>query len=309
MSFHVYAVVVTFNRKDLLRKCMQSLLAQTLRPDSVLVVDNASTDGTIKMLEDLAQLHPEIVRYERLPKNLGGAGGFSHGLASALALGADWVWMMDDDAEPEPDALRSLLAEHPSPANVHASVPHRGGILAWPVRWLDESGRRANLATQLDQLPERCQVQNHPFLGFMIHRDLVSRIGLPDAQLFISADDIEYSLRARSSGADIVLIRASRISHPISTVRHRTLLGLRIALISLPPWRRYYDTRNRLLVARRHHGYRFWTQALPGTLIRMLLIMLYEPNKLAQIKATGAGLLDGLRNLSGIRHDKWHLGK
>lgn len=308
MTRHVCAVVVTFNRKELLRDCIYAILAQTSPPAWILVLDNASSDGTTEMLQDIERAHRGRVVFERLTRNLGGAGGFSHGLARAVELGADWIWMMDDDAEPEKDALEQLLRESSSTSNVYASVPHRSGILAWPVTWQPLGAHSTQVAYRIEQLPLRCNVRSHPFLGFMIHRDLVGRIGLPDAQLFISADDIEYSLRARAAGANIVLIRESRISHPVSTTRARKLLGVPITLISLAPWRRYYDTRNRLLVARRHHGFRFWTHALPGTLARMLLIALYEPNRRAQLKAAGAGLWDGLRGVSGIRHETWRLG-
>ena len=308
MSNQVCAVVVTFNRAPLLRECLGALLRQSSKPDFILVVDNASSDGTPDMLQVMAAENPGLILSERLPSNLGGAGGFSCGLARALELGASWVWMMDDDAEPEPDALQMLMRESPSPSNVYASVPQRDGILAWPVTWELAGTGVFQVVHQVQQLPARCSVRTHPFLGFLIHRDLVQRIGLPDAALFISADDIEYSLRARATGAKILLIRASRISHPVSTARLHKLLGLSIPLISLAPWRRYYDTRNRLLVARRHHGWRFWTQALPGTLARMLLIALYEPNKAKQLKAMAAGLWDGLRGVSGVRHTTWHLG-
>ena len=307
MTRHVCAVVVTFNRRELLRQCLNAIMAQTVPPNWLLVVDNHSSDGTAEMLQVFGQCHTDTVLHERLPRNLGGAGGFSHGLSKAVELGADWIWMMDDDAEPEKEALERLLRECSSGSNVYASVPHRDGVLAWPVTWQPPGGHRAQMAHRSEQLPARCNVRSHPFLGFMIHRDLVGRIGLPDASLFISADDIEYSLRARAAGADIVLIRESRISHPVSTTRKRRLLGLPISLISLAPWRRYYDTRNRLLVARRHHGYRFWTHAVPGTLARILLIALYEPNRIAQLKAAGAGLWDGLRGISGIRHEAWRL--
>ena len=304
----VVAIVVTHNRAALLKRCLDALALQTCKLHHVVVVDNASTDTTSAAIaernEDIAS---GWLQYERLAENRGGAGGFAYGLGKGVEIGADWVWMMDDDAEAEPHALSMLLADDPSPTDVIASVPHRGGTLSWPVTWHEVGKRRANVAHQLDELPERSEVGSHPFLGFMIHRSLIERIGLPDARLFISADDIEYSLRARAGGAKIVLVRASRISHPVSTTRYRSLLGRRIALLTLAPWRRYYDTRNRLLVARRHHGYRFWTEAIPGTLGRMVLIALYEPHKIAQLKAAAAGLWDGLRGNSGKRHDTWHL--
>ncbi|MDE1953575.1 MAG: glycosyltransferase [Betaproteobacteria bacterium] len=292
----------------MLTRCIDALNRQTRTLDEVVVVDNASLDSTADMIagrvDDIAS---GWLRYHQLSDNRGGAGGFEHGMREALRDGADWCWLMDDDAEPCPDALQALVDEAPRPGNIYASVAGRDGTLAWPVSWHRDDRPHASVAHVIQHLPSTCRVDSHPFLGFMIHRELVQRIGLPDARLFISADDIEYSLRARAAGAEIVLVRASRISHPVSTLQYRSLLGRRISLLSLAPWRRYYDTRNRLLVARRHHGHRLWTHALPGTLARMLLIFLYEPRKKAQLKAAAAGLWDGLRGISGIRHAVWHL--
>lgn len=307
MTPRICAVVVTHNRRALLRACLDALAGQTRKPDWVTVVDNASSDGTQEMLRASAKAGGEFVRHVRLPHNLGGAGGFSSGLARAIEQGADWIWMMDDDAEPLPDALQRLMDSRPDPRHVHASVAQREGALAWPVTWKTLQGQPGGVAQRVDELPAICHVDTHPFLGFLIHRDLVARIGLPDARFYISADDIEYSLRVRAHGAGITLVRESRISHPVSTTRHYAVLGRRIAVLSLPPWRRYYDTRNRLLVARRHHGVRFWTHALPGTVIRIVLVAMIEPRKRAQLKAALAGAWDGLRGVSGIRHDVWKL--
>lgn len=307
MPAKIAAVVVTHNRKALLGACLNALARQTLKPDWVTVIDNASSDGTADMLRTATDASGGFLRHQRLSENLGGAGGFSAGLAHAIEQGADWIWMMDDDAEPLPDALQVLMDSRPHPMQVLASVPQRDGTLAWPVTWRTLRGEPGGVAHRVAELPCVCTVETHPFLGFMIHRDLADCIGLPDARLYISADDIEYSLRARAHGASITLVRDSLISHPISTTRYYSILGRRIALLSLPPWRRYYDTRNRLLVARRHHGFRLWTHALPGTLIRILLIAMLETRKSAQLKSAFAGAWDGIRGVSGKRHEKWNL--
>ena len=304
----ISAVIVTFNRCALLSRCLDAIAHQSSKPDEVVVVDNASTDATADMVAGrVGEIKSGWLRYFRLPDNRGGAGGFEHGMREALRGGADWVWLMDDDAEAFPDALQCLLADSPQPTQVYASVPQRDGELAWPVTWTNPESHAGGVAHRVEQIPPRCVVESHPFIGFLIHRDLVERIGLPDGQLYISADDIEYSLRARADGARIVLVRASLISHPVARTRHVRLLGRSLPVISLAPWRRYYDTRNRLLVARRHHGFRLWTHALPGTLARMLVVAVYEPRKQAQLKAAAAGLWDGLRGVSGMRHTFWAL--
>src|SRR5215471_18922130 len=110
----VAAVVVTYNRRDLLLEALAAVSAQTRAPDTVIVVDNASSDGTAAAV--LAKF--PAVRLAELTRNSGGAGGFAYGMAQALASHADLIWLMDDDTVPEPRALEALLAardRHPAP--------------------------------------------------------------------------------------------------------------------------------------------------------------------------------------------------
>ena len=100
----VVAVVVTYNRRDLLLESLAAVLGAEPAPDAVIVVDNASTDGTA---DDGPRAASPPCGWPRLQRNTGGAGGFAYGLALALADGADLVWLMDDDTVPEPGALRA----------------------------------------------------------------------------------------------------------------------------------------------------------------------------------------------------------
>ena len=102
----VAAVVVTYNRRDLLLESLAAVLAQTRAPDKVIVVDNASEDGTAAAVRDKFP----AVHLAELRRNSGGAGGFAGGMALALADGADLIWLMDDDTVPEPGALSALLS-------------------------------------------------------------------------------------------------------------------------------------------------------------------------------------------------------
>ncbi len=99
----IAAVVVTYNRINWLKKNIDALLSQTRIPDEIIVVDNASTDGTYDFLKNLSK-----VKFKRLEENIGGAGGFAYGLKCAIDDEADWVWMMDDDALPYKNALEAL---------------------------------------------------------------------------------------------------------------------------------------------------------------------------------------------------------
>lgn len=299
---NILAVVVTYNRKNLLSNCLGALSSQTLKPDKILIIDNASTDGTEDFLKLTGWFDRKDIHYTLLEQNTGGAGGFAFGLQSALALNADWVWMMDDDASPQFDALEELMRVATDSRNIYGSLAISGKETAWETTLLDPP---LGVVSQADEIPEYAEVRMLPLLGFLIHRELANKIGTPDAGFFIAGDDAEYCVRASRAGAKIIVASRSRIHHPKSVVFHINLLGNKISYLSLPPWKRYYDTRNRLLIARRHYGFRIFTQTIPGSLVRLFTVLLKEPQKLAQFKAVCAGLIDGLLGLRGKRHEKW----
>ena len=100
------AVIVTYNRKAMLQRCLRALCTQTAGVPELWVIDNASTDGTAELV---AQLNLPTMHYYNTGKNLGGAGGFACGIQQAACSGAEYLWIMDDDCLPEPDALQPLL--------------------------------------------------------------------------------------------------------------------------------------------------------------------------------------------------------
>ncbi|MDR1969335.1 MAG: glycosyltransferase family 2 protein [Burkholderiaceae bacterium] len=298
----ITAIVVTYNRYALLECCIQALLTQSRTPDCILVIDNASTDGTQELLQKNGWLARPNVELLALEQNTGGAGGFAAGLQHALAQGADWVWMMDDDAEPHPSALEELIRVADQSTNVYGSLAVQGAETSWLTTVMEPP---LGVVERADAVPASAVVQSLPFLGFLVHRDLVARIGLPDAGYFIAADDVEYCLRAQQAGAQIVVAGNSRIEHPKSRPYKVSVLGRSLTCLALPPWKRYYDTRNRLLIARKYYGVRLFTQTIPGSFVRLFAALLKEPRKLAQAHAFFAGLIDGLLGIKGRRHEKW----
>lgn len=306
MSGNVTVVVVTYNRLSLLKRCISALQAQTCTPATMIVVNNASTDGTQRYIDDLAGEHPNQIRAMHLDENTGGAGGFSEGLRLALANGGDWIWMMDDDAEPHSEALQELMKVADNPANLYGSLAVNGGDTSWSTTLLGKDQRVVDKAADV---PDRSRVQSLPFLGFLVHRDLVNRIGLPDAGYFIAADDIEYCMRAERAGAEIIIAGKSRIEHPKSDRYIARVPGRNLVCLKLPPWKRYYDTRNRLLIARKYYGIKLVTQTIPGSFMRLWAALAHEPRKLSQLWAFTAGFVDGLLGLKGKRHSKWGIGQ
>ena len=304
MVSNITAVVVTRNRSKLLSNCLSSLKRQTLKPKTTIIIDNASTDGTHLYLKKEGFLNSKNIVYRYLKKNTGGAGGFSHGLRLAISKGADWVWMMDDDALPHDNALNELMKVTDNPYNVYGSTPVAGSRLSWGVMAISSDGSKAYIEDVCD-MPNVTEVVFLPFLGILIHRNMVEKIGTPDSGFFIAADDVEYTVRAKKIGAKLIQVGRSRIDHPPASMYRINILGRTIFCLKLPPWKRYYDTRNRLLIAKKHYGNRLYSETIPGVLVRFLAALVFEPQKGSQMWAFFTGFIDGLLGLKGMRHSIW----
>jgi GT2 family glycosyltransferase len=304
MSATVAAVGVTLNRRELLSRCLDALSRQTRAPELVIVVDNASTDGTSRFLSSLSAQMPNL-EVISLRENTGGAGGFSSGMAAAARRGATWAWLMDDDALPELDSLKHLLLHARDDRNLYGSIAIQGDHLSWPMRPIKK--RSSDLVALVDHLPETLDVAFIPFLGLLVSRRTIEKIGLPDEGFFIAADDVDYCERARHAGARIILVKGSKINHPASERYRLWLPGRPIYSLRLPPWKRYYDIRNRLFVARNHYGLALYYSTIPGSFLRLIATLWHEGNKLGQLKAFTGGMIDGLLGRKGRRHERWGL--
>lgn len=184
----VVAIVVTYNRKELLKKCVEKLKNQTKNLD-ILVIDNASTDGT----EDLFTNYDEFVKYFNTGSNLGGAGGFSFGIKKAVELGYEYLWILDDDTMPTSKALEAFF-------NKDEELNGKYGFLTSKVLWKDDSICNMNIQKitkwkQLKNFDSNQSVQYASFVSLFIKASTVKRVGLPYKEFFIWADDWEYTRR------------------------------------------------------------------------------------------------------------------
>ncbi len=217
MSNTIAAVVVTFNRKQLLTECVDALLTQTHPVHRIIVIDNASTDGTPESLQEKGYLNNPLIEYVRLAENTGGAGGFHEGVKRAYEMGYEWIWLMDDDAEPEPNALE-FLAKNFEIKEVSAlasmvvdpdgiSLLHRGYVSFQGIFSLFHQ------PLSLDAYHQKVvEIDMASFVGILVNRRSVAKIGLPKKEFFIQHDDLEYCLRLRQTGK-ILLVPDSIIIH------------------------------------------------------------------------------------------------
>lgn len=208
----VAAVVVTYNRKDLLMECLQALLNLDYDNLKILVVDNASTDGTresvAKLIEDG---RADNLIYINTGENLGGAGGFNVGVKEAMMLGCDYIWLMDDDCIVHNDSLDALLAFADSKNN-------KFGFLSSVVRWTDGEISSMNVQRKsisrsvVDfELPNQ-KIKFASFVSLFLNREAVERCGLPIKEFFIWGDDWEYTSRI-SKQFDNYLVTDSVVTH------------------------------------------------------------------------------------------------
>lgn len=200
----VAAAVVSFNRKDLLVECLDGVLRQTHPVERVLVVDNASTDGTQELLKERGLLTHPLVHYLRLPENIGGAGGFAEAVRLLREQDLEWLWLMDDDAEPYPDTLANLLSSPPAaePAVVALGpkVVHADGTVDRDQRG-DFRKRLRPLAEDEYRLGEWRPLGYISFCGSLVRASAARAVDLPRADFFIWGDDVEYSLRLAALGS------------------------------------------------------------------------------------------------------------
>lgn len=230
----------------------------------MVVVDNASTDGTGAWLSTLGD--PRITRLT-LPDNRGGAGGFEAGMAH-LAAGEDpdWILLLDDDAWPEEDALARFADLVPAlPAGtgaVAAAVFLPDGRIAemnrpghnpfWHPRLIGATLTRGNRAGF--KLPDAAYapdapavgIDNASFVGYFVARAGWRKAGLPEGGLFIYGDDVLYSLRLRRAGLGIIFAPALRFTHDCGSMDAQ--------FVYRPLWKIYYHCRNGVSIARMAAG-------------------------------------------------------
>lgn len=243
----VAVVVVTYNRADLLPRMLDGLLAQTRQPDLVLVIDNASTDHTADVLAAATNPGLEVIRTD---ENLGGAGGFHLGVRTAYERGVDRIWLVDDDVVPAPDCLQVLMATD-EPALMSVREDLAGRLVEKAALRFDLDNplairpKTAMVETEYGErgrMPERVAVENVAFEGFMVRRDVVERVGLPDPSYFIFYDDVDYALRIRRAGYTIWAVRDAVLVRQLDFDQQHDLSG----------WKGFYMYRNLFVVHLRY---------------------------------------------------------
>ncbi|TGN18311.1 glycosyltransferase [Leptospira idonii] len=274
----IVAVIVTRNRLELLKNCIQSVLSQTQKPNVVLVVDNDSTDGTRNWLQEQKGL--QVI----LNENTGGAGGFHRGMAEAIRVGAKWVWLMDDDGYPDKDALKRLSdrigTKDVSAWNSLVLEKPGSSVLSFGYSVLKKSGDPAlsNSIRELETLKENAKEGLYPwgsfFNGSLIDVASLEQIGLVNPGFFIWGDETNLHMRLRK-WKPVYTVLDSYHYHPVASFQ------------TMPSWKLFYALRNGI-----YNSLRFF----PDRLIRVsVVIFRYVPKLLFrfEIRLIGKALWEG----------------
>lgn len=274
----VFAIVVTYKRKELLERVLFSLQRQTHALSKIIVVDNNSQDGTEELVESIrSRAEFGLVEYYNTMNNLGGAGGFEFGFKTALSGNSpfEYLWLMDDDLIPDSTCLEELLKTAKSTSSIDIIQPLRKNIDGScaelsPVLydlskfWLVNPKRESVLQRMSrDDSLDTFKIAGIPFEGPLIPRELIIKIGNPNPKFFIFNDDLDYSLRAQKIGGEI-------FCNP-KAVATRMLLNNQSN--DLKSWKGYFMLRNHFYILR-SYGKTFFVRNKPYG-ITFLLCLFY----------------------------------
>lgn len=222
------AVVVTYNRSALLAQCITALRNQTHQPDAILVVNNGSTDNTEQWLQSQKDI------FFITQKNLGSGGGFNTGIQWAFKHNYTWMWCMDDDGYPKEDALEKILSAKTEPLSLRncavLNIEDKKSFV-----W-----KTGNYPTINDVDTKLIKGIGHPFNGTLLHRNIVERVGLPKANLFVWGDESEYYCRiTKTNKIPIYTVTDSIHYHPAALFSFKSDWDFK------SNWKMYYYVRNR----------------------------------------------------------------
>ncbi|HAW08433.1 MAG TPA: hypothetical protein DCW42_04580 [Bacteroidetes bacterium] len=208
---NILAVVVTYNRLESLKKVIEALRNQTKQISAIVVVNNASTDGTEEWLKSQSDL--QFIQQG----NIGGAGGFNTGLKYGYENNYEWIWFMDDDVVPQSDCLEKLF-DKADKKTLLGSLRYSpsGKVLSNETLSFNFSNpfktMWSELVSEKELSNELADVEGMTFEGILINRHLIDIIGLPVKDFFLYGDDSDYFIRAKKAGLRVAIATQARVN-------------------------------------------------------------------------------------------------
>ena len=249
----VTAIVVTYKRKELLKKILTRLSEQSFKLNHILVVDNNSQDGTEELVKSF-QSNDDTFKYHNTGGNLGGAGGFNYGFELANQYEYDYLWLMDDDFLPAINCLEELInigsngIIQPVRFNLDGKCAEITPVIYDLSKIFCKNPKSYTVADIYNDISQsEIEIAAVPFEGPLISKDVVEKIGAPEPRFFIFNDDLDYSIRARKAGF--------KITCSMKATAERLLLNNQIN--DLKSWKGYFMLRNHFYILRTHGENRF----------------------------------------------------
>lgn len=289
----IIAVIVTYNRIELLKECITAILSSTFVPD-ILIVNNASSDGTKEYLDELKNNTNDIKIYPyHMDTNLNGAGGYSFGLNVAAKKDYDYIWLMDDDTIVNNNSLEKLM-------DVAKELNDEFGFLSSKVLWKDGSicktnVQRRRVARKIKDFNSRLvKVDFASFVSLLVKREDVMKVGLPIKEFIIWTDDLEWTRRLTYYKINSYAKPGYLCNESIVTHKCKNNFGVTIVKDTSDRLDRYkYIYRNDVVCFRRE-GIRGHIFMFVRNIYHILRIILFSPNKkMEKIKTLLKGYKDG----------------
>lgn len=208
MNYKIAAVVVTHNRIELLKKCLESLRNQTYKLNEIIVINNSSSDGTLEWLQEQNDL--TVITQE----NSGSAGGQYTGIKTAYEKGYDWIWCLDTDVIAELNALEMFLESkvftNPLVGFLSSVIFYKDGKLCnVNVPYLPIEKKIVESFVEDESL----EIISASFGSVLFNKKSIDVVGFPDTRYFIWGDDVDYTFRIIEKGFKGFLIKQSRAIH------------------------------------------------------------------------------------------------
>ena len=289
MNPKVDVVVVTYNRLELLKKCIHSIVKQDYFVNKIIVVDNNSTDNTYNYLKNISKKY-DFIQPLHFSKNLGGAGGFYEGMKFFIEKSnGDYVWIMDDDTIPQTSALKKMVEKI-------KYIP-KLGFLTSNVRWKNNAPALMNVQEPYqiwNQFADKglIKVNYASFVSILFPRKVIMDVGLPIKEFFIWGDDVEYTRRIDTAGYMGFTVIDSLVTHEI-----KNNIGSNIILEEDENRikRYYYARRNTIFTMKNRYGKKDYFKWIINSLIfePIRIIRFSKDRKLLRLKSSLKGTISG----------------
>lgn len=245
----ITAVVPTFSRPEELKSALASMFGQTRPPDRVIVVVNGARPDVVEWLVE------QPVETVVLSHNSGAVGGFHAGLEAARTDAPDWIWLMDDDAVAEPDVVEQLLRAVEQGQREGRRVFGAAPTFLTPDGAADP-GRFWGGVDPTSPAPNSRgrSADWAAFAGLLLRGNAYDLIGPLRVDFFMPYGDVEYGVRARVAGFELLPVPDAVVHHPAYPALQRAILGRRVEMMKLAPWRDYYEARNVAVMRRELRG-------------------------------------------------------